>query len=183
MTKLSGTQSQELQQCDREAPQESRWHRGKADAKERHYGHRVFVAAFSPSTGCFQRKIWLSLSREAASKLLLAVVWQRLWRWARSYKLWLPSALLVFLRNMGRIWLGFTERSKYWESRLCSPHYIKMKAWTGRFGKVLSQGSYPGLKRESNRMPCSGVCRHVLLHSVEMSGNNVEIIKICPYYK
>lgn len=32
-------------------------------------------------------------------------------------------------------------------------------------------------------MPCSGVRRHVLLHSVETSGNNVEIIKICSYYK
>lgn len=54
---LSGSQSQGLQQRDGEAPQESRRCRGKADAKERHDGHGVLVAAFSPSTGCFQSQI------------------------------------------------------------------------------------------------------------------------------
>lgn len=56
-TELSGAQSQGLQQPDGEAPQESRRHRGKADAKERHHGHGGFAAAFPLSTGCFQSKM------------------------------------------------------------------------------------------------------------------------------
>lgn len=165
-TKLSGTQSQGLQQRDREAPQESRWHRGKADAKNRHYGHGVFVAAFSPSTGCFQSVIMTSLSREAASKLLLAVVWQGLWRWAGSYKPWLPPALLVFIRNMGRMWLGYPETSKCWGSRLCGLHFIKMKAWTGfglgtmkqwRLGKGFISRAKRGIKQDA-LLWCSQAC-------------------------